>query len=1601
MSIYANTNNNLGWQNQNYESYSKEASLPLYQRVVYTVPGVALSAIEKVGLAVDSFVELAGGDFMDEDTVLNMANILGTDFKNYYTENRDGFDLVGNLVAGAGVGMKISSTLRTGGAFHEAVTDGMSPGTAKFVNNVLFHKENVADANLTPLVKAIQQKRKDGMLDVLADEEFAKGVKAAKVDTAVNTAKDIVWSELGVGLAFYDNDTLGIQQLVENPGLPLAIGGALSVGGGVINLHRLNTGVATAIARTAPDVKDFGKRASNDDVLNAVAGVADYGALSSVIREVSTRGDLTASRQSAIGQLINAQQSESLLRSLSGSIGKLASHVNPFNISEAPSLKAVGVEGAKAFGDLAHMIPGTVLSFNSKVLGDVKLNLNTKNKFTFNKQMEDWGKKFDLESQPRMKLAQRLAMHLTRHPERREAYEAILKGATSHKTFGTKHAFSEGEVLDIAGVPLTTTKGVVKYQRAGGVNVATARVTPEAVTLSLNLANKEAVLGSIGSIIKSAESTFTNFTKPAKEMNWIEIEAMEAGGHPVGSDLVHRAVTDKYRMYTELSELKDEDGFQWYTDIEKALALNLPVSEGVNGGSRLLEHFKHAHATGVDPATMHPDYWSDVLRGIKDKNVVNLMGNVGKSPAFDPKKSGGWKGNNLIAQKQYTIMSAPNEVKSGTDAVLDSLFQIDAQELSDLGKIYAEIQPGMKLATEADAPKKWARMHISSGANPSLFSAVLKSGKALTKDSPQLQEIAEASRVILGSMAKHNASLPFVSGLTKNVKQLFKVQDTQTQVQLMEVHRRLVALNPSNKLTFELVDSQKDVYRAIDDGKVLEYEAGTEVRMSGKVAAILSDLVEATNEIRTRYNTVARMKNSDHNYFSNGLLPSTGFEHTHAMLLMKDGRVLSRITGRSLEDAKKRAAPELARLRQQGDGTYHTEVERIEGHRALDMLEEVSAGTYTGAYTSDAGEYTKNLVQDVQGLLKSLDTSAWELSNGVLIRRARKMAMARNDYMSGAVSEYDVFMHALTGRSVLNPENKVRKGLDVLDNSTQWAVNRISDVYKDLVEQGSAIGEYVGIKGKALTSAEKDELLFNETKDLLGKHMPWESVEELKGIQSTVGYRNANEMISDLNNVTSYMFVRALSIPNMVLNYVGALVNTPSIARMALMESGKVDADALRRLDPVSLTMEGIKSIRKNPHITKIGLDAGVIGERLEEATSKELGRRSKLMTHAFELMDGRKKVKVAGKEFDPLTVMTSGSDYQVRQMAFHIGYNLADKVGIETELGRVAFATRVAQDSTGVYTYNNRAAVFQSGVTSSAALFTTYTWNWFESLFEMVGKGQGSTAARMLLMQAGIFGSEGTPGVAQLLDLIDKANNDDGDMIDKLYTTIGKDNTDLFLMGSLGNLPKLFGGDGLSIFTSGSLAKAPQVSALSMPANISMVRDFYTLFAESADQAVASGGWSVQQTAEIVSLYGVNRAVKGLATLISGKLVDRNGDLIDASIDSPMEYLANGLALKTMSQHVRERQRRADQMKRRTWRQERQKIVRRLKRAIRDGVDVSEQLREIYEATGGRPGGYKRWLNYVYTTATSTKSELEFARTLGINDPRVRDFLRIETMEH
>lgn len=352
-------------------------------------------------------------------------------------------------------------------------------------------------------------------------------------------------------------------------------------------------------------------------------------------------------------------------------------------------------------------------------------------------------------------------------------------------------------------------------------------------------------------------------------------------------------------------------------------------------------------------------------------------------------------------------------------------------------------------------------------------------------------------------------------------------------------------------------------------------------------------------------------------------------------------------------------------------------------------------------------------------------------------------------------------------------------------------------------------------------------------------------------------------------------------------------------------------------------------------------------------------------------------------------TWLSDTSEKMARGVAFSTGlYTARRLLGMKNDKAVWTFAQKFADDVIGNYRPTNRPHIFRGAVGMPLGLFMTFSWNYYQRLFGYIENKAFRTLAVQYATQASVFGAQSVPGWDAYNNFF--FSNYDGSQTptDAFEQKLGRGASDLFLYGSLANIPKLFGGDGIAMHTRGdmNMIRAPGLLTWNETPAATLISNAYNTISESFKSLKTNGGFNTRQLAEIAAQYSINRSARSMIELAQGYSVDRRGQMVEANVHSPENVIARILGFRGLQ----EQKKRDYAYRIRTTEFHQQQLMAQLRSAVRasargDGLDNDALMTAVtnYVRAGGNPQYFTRFLMTQSLAGTQEKTALQLMKLM------------------
>lgn len=608
-------------------------------------------------------------------------------------------------------------------------------------------------------------------------------------------------------------------------------------------------------------------------------------------------------------------------------------------------------------------------------------------------------------------------------------------------------------------------------------------------------------------------------------------------------------------------------------------------------------------------------------------------------------------------------------------------------------------------------------------------------------------------------------------------------------------------------------------------------------------------------------------------------------------------------------------------------------------------------------------------------------------------------------------SIYDRYVQNLLGRNALGAKDSF------FGDAFDWAEKRLNGLLSS--PQVMKMGDtFQATKDFLRTSSPKNPVkgkAFNKLAQELGSYMPYKDAAEMAARET--GNRTPTEVAaitSKLSWFEAASRLRWFESMHAVANIGSLLANTPAIIKSLQPLSGETIEQAAKRNSSLVMMMAqpdgkqiGLPNVpkllwtamrdawKKVPdEFTKRSIRLGYMDQEVAEfqrqwgsIDSKE-GWRGFVFGNASAEGGGvGAKVARSGGLDKWLGVLSDKSEAFSRQWGMYAGRRVAESMGIHDVDQQIAFAHDLTNKIIANYDPRNRPEIFQGALGAPLGLFQSYVMNYYQRMFRYIETGNGRAVATQFAAQGAVFGVSSVPGWDALnWAFFDHQQAEGDDPVDSMYKRFGTADADLIMHGTVSNIPKIFGLDGISLYTRGDAQF--RMPVVNLPVADTMKR-LWNGISQGIQQVRDTGGISLNHAAEIASNMLTNRPIAGLIETGAANGYDTSWDgQVVSQARTTAESIYRILGVRS------ERQQKEVEMfyanKNAQEEQNTHKTNLRLasRAAIRDGrYDDLPGLFTKYVEQGGDPRYYTRWVKSSFESALDSRGERQLDKALKKTD--------------
>lgn len=810
------------------------------------------------------------------------------------------------------------------------------------------------------------------------------------------------------------------------------------------------------------------------------------------------------------------------------------------------------------------------------------------------------------------------------------------------------------------------------------------------------------------------------------------------------------------------------------------------------------------------------------------------------------------------------------------------------------------------------------------------------------------------------------------------------------------------------------------VKKTIDDnGKVVEETLPiympNPTRVNGKVVPVVADelAVETARSIAVLSKNLGEVINHL-NYaqgrrqfaLNNWHLPPVNLAREEVVFLAKPtGETVSVVGGPTFSQAKEKALKEIEAARERGiELVMHTS-QTMRNH--FDMLNEVfgtmkdysttflqsgkskgrSAGSVVDASPQTLRDQLQTLANQYQSLTRQFNFIYFEPQ--INFARFRKEASnLPENVMAARRTIWDQYQAALLQRQQLNPQS----GLGKLYFGIEGAYNLT------IKAALSKLHNYTSLREVGLSEDVVDKRSFEALKESLGEFNPFESVIDFA--RRTEDLRMPPSMrkhVGQLTRITTDLTLRILDLGMAAVNVLSPFGILPAVVKSLQRHPGEAKEFWLQRIAAYASPISDSRALWNPARAMASGI--GFMFSKEWQAVKKEARQRGLLTQEVAERMDVLAHPaegyvqNLVNNYTRVLSKPTDWSELWSRGFSFGVGYNMGRRMMQLSHEDALLFAHRIANETIGDFRPAARPQIFQGAVGMPLGLFTTFIWNFWQRVFrDIEGRNMGALAMQTALQQS-LYGSESLPFFDKFVDAFTTTYDGQENVVDRLREAYGDAATDVFLFGTVGNLPRLFGADeGIAIQTRADVTfPVDRIVGLANLGNLpsaTLLRDIYRGIDESIESLKVNNGLNARQQAEIMANYAPLGVVRNMLDVALGYDVDRRGNVINSELNTVTEIASRFLELKTTEEHKKIRELARSQAIQKRRQELLERLAKRIKADARGGALAGDNGREVlneyireYLKIGGDYDMFKRFLQNNLLKGVTDRTRLELLR--------------------
>ena len=405
-----------------------------------------------------------------------------------------------------------------------------------------------------------------------------------------------------------------------------------------------------------------------------------------------------------------------------------------------------------------------------------------------------------------------------------------------------------------------------------------------------------------------------------------------------------------------------------------------------------------------------------------------------------------------------------------------------------------------------------------------------------------------------------------------------------------------------------------------------------------------------------------------------------------------------------------------------------------------------------------------------------------------------------------------------------------------------------------------------------------------------------------------------------------------------------------------------------------NLMMQAMKNYFSKPHLIKKYREQGHLSTVLEELTQAQ-GE----LAGIAKMSDPGAIDQALTKILNTITAPTDASEQFVKFIAANVADMVTDTLRIPAHMKQSTINTFVSRTH-GNYTASQRPDLFQGWMGQTIGLFQTYQFNLMQSLFSNVASGNKTAVAKMVGLQAGIFGAQSIPGFQLLNEHIGERSLEDNDFYKVSGELIGNELSNFLMYGTASSATMPLIGDGIDLYSRGDLTPRTPILIPTSPSEvpaISITANFLNSIINTVSK-IGDGAPLLPSMLDVLGHSGFNRPLQGIAQLVTGERTTGSGNLLATYQGwDTWNAITKVMGTKTLSEAVAVSSFYRTSAYQAYRSEELQDLGEAYKQSIRAGADGQEEYFDFmgrYTARGGNPDAFNSWSVRQHSNATESQ---------------------------